>query len=161
MAESAQSRLTGARHGLGLPVGIGIDATLDLRPQSFRLLVKQRTCDRNAERVAKQGDDRKPVGTGADHAGFREGAQVIQPRPVEPCRAGGEENRRHQREQRGRDNAHAPQIGEPRLAVRARGGQVFAGRRSPWRSLVASFLADPDSGGARHLCRNAALGGGW
>jgi hypothetical protein len=98
------------------------DEAAERRPDALLIVGNDRGVrDRDAERVAKQGDDREPIGTSADHAGFREGAQIRQPRPIKPRHGRGKENRRHQHEQRGRDDPHAQQIGDPRRAVRARG----------------------------------------
>jgi len=100
-----------------------------------------RVRDRNAERMAEQGDDREPVGAGADHAGFRERSHVRQPRPVESGERGRDEHHDHQCQQRGRDDAHAPQVGAAH--IRVAGGR---GRAAPFHHRNCTPRRGPKSG---------------
>ena len=52
--------------------------------------------DRQPEGVAKKRDDGEPVGAGADHAGFGEGAEIGRSGPVRRRAAQGEIDRCHQ-----------------------------------------------------------------
>ncbi len=67
--------------------------------------------DRNSERMAKQRNHGEPVGAGADHAGFREGPHIGQPRPIDPERGSCDKHHGHQNKQECRDGSHASEIG--------------------------------------------------
>ena len=90
--------------------------------------------NRQAERTAKERDDREPVGASPDHAGFRERAEIGRPGPAWRRPPHQEINRRHENEQHRGDRSHAPQFG-PLLRlgldeVRIYEGGGFGGRRS-------------------------------
>ena len=66
--------------------------------------------DRQPEGTAKKRDDGEPVGAGANHAGFGEGAEVRRPDPSRRRAPHGEIDRRHQNEQQRGDRAHPAQF---------------------------------------------------
>ncbi len=68
--------------------------------------------DRNPEGMAEQRDHREPVGAGPDHPGFREGAHIGNPRPVDLGDGRRHEDDRHQHQQQQRDHAHALEVGK-------------------------------------------------
>jgi hypothetical protein len=66
--------------------------------------------DRQSERVAKKHDDGEPVGAGADHAGFGEGAEIGRSGPVRQRAAQGKIDRCHQDGQQRGDRPHPVQF---------------------------------------------------
>ena len=98
--------------------------------------------DRQAERAPEQSDHREPVGAGADHSGFGEGAQIGQPRPIDFGHGGGDEEERHQEKQQRRDGPHPPQPaaqhGGALFGDLRNGGAALGVRRLPFRHRASS-----------------------
>ena len=95
-----------------------------------------------AERVAKQGGDREPVGKPADDPGFGGGAHEQGGEVVSAESAGRDEDEHHRAEKRGRQRAVAPQRGDPHeLAERSDDAS-----EKPFASLSATARDNsPDS----------------
>ena len=84
------------------------DEPPERRPDAALVLRHDRGMgNRQAERAAKERDDREPVGASPDHAGFRERAEIGRPGPVRRRPPHQEIDRRHEHEQHRGDRSHA------------------------------------------------------
>ena len=119
--------------------------------------------DGQAERAAKERDDREPVGAGPDHAGFREGGEIGRPDPARRRAAQGDIDRRHQNEQQGGERAHPAKVAHALgLAPEGVGGSErrgFRGSRGGEKAQSLSRDPTPTAVGPARPFRHAKPGG--